>query len=96
VLENRLGDMSVEVERGAVALTQLETYREQLRQKTKENRDFQLHIQGLVSQLKNLPYLQAKLNEASDELQDCKLKVEKIPGLMAEVRPAVHQQFHDS
>lgn len=84
-LENKLGDMSIEVERGAVALSQLENYREQIRLKTKETRDLQLHAQGLVAQLKNVPYLQSKLQEQSDELQDYSLRVEKIPGLLAEV-----------
>lgn len=77
--------MSIEVERGAVASSQLDNYREQIRLKTKENRDLQVHIQGLTSQLKNVPYLQTKLTEFSDELQDYKVRVEKIPGLLAEV-----------
>ena len=75
----------MEVERGAVALSQLDNYREQIRLKTKENRDLQLHSQGLVAQLKNVPYLQSKLTEMSDELQDYKMRAEKIPGLLAEV-----------
>ena len=87
-----MGDMSIEVERGAVASSQLDNYREQIRLKTKENRDLQMHIQGLTTQLKNVPYLQTKLTELSDELQDYKVRVEKIPGLLAEV-PLIISQF---
>lgn len=93
-LENKLGDLNVEVERGAVALSQLDNYREQIRLKTKENRDLQLHSQGLVTQLKNVPYLQTKLTEMSDELQDYKMRAEKIPGLLAEVaREELHRSL---
>jgi chromosome segregation ATPase len=86
-LENKLGDNIIELERGAVALQQLDNYREQIKLKTKENRDLSLHIHGLETQLKNVPYMQSKLLEFSEELQDCKLKLEKIPGLLSEVFP---------
>jgi chromosome segregation ATPase len=84
-LEQRLAEYSVELEKGAVALNQLESYREQLRVKTKENRDLSLQIHLLESQLKDVPYLSNRFQEISEELQDCKIKVEKIPGLLAEI-----------
>eukprot|EP01033_Poteriospumella_lacustris_P011781 gene11781-8391_t len=84
-LEQRVAEYAVELEKGAVAVQQLENYREQLRAKTKEIRDLSLHIHGLESQLKDVGYLQHRVQELSDELQDAKLKGEKIPGLLAEI-----------
>jgi hypothetical protein len=84
-LEQRLAEYSVELEKGTVAINQLENYREQLRGKTKEIRDLSLHIHALESQLKDVGYLQHRVNELSEELQDTKIKGEKIPGLLAEI-----------
>lgn len=84
-LEQKLAEYSVELEKGAVAVGQLETYRDQLKVKMKENRDLSLTIHSLESQLKDLPFLSNRFQEISEELQDCKIKVEKIPGLLAEI-----------
>jgi DNA repair exonuclease SbcCD ATPase subunit len=83
-LEMSVGEMSVELEKGSVAMLQLESYREQLRVKTKENRDMSLHIHGLENQLKDVPYLQTRYQEVQEELEDCKMKIEKLPGLLSE------------
>lgn len=83
-LENKIGEYSVDVERGAVAINQLDHYREQLRLKTKENRDMSLHIHGLENQLNDVPYYQKRIAELSEELMENKMKVEKIPGLLTE------------
>lgn len=84
-LEQKLAEYSVELEKGAVAVSQLESYREQIKGKMKENRDLSLSIHSLESQLKDLPFLSNRFQEISEELQDCKIKVEKIPGLLAEI-----------
>ena len=84
-LEQRLAEYSVELEKGAVAVGQLESYREQIKLKMKENRDLSLQIHSLESQLKDVPFLSNRFQEISEELQDCKIKVEKIPGLLAEI-----------
>ena len=83
-LERKVGEDSVELEKGAVAMLQLDSYREQLRLKTKENRDMSLHIHGLENQLKDVPYLQTRYAEVQEELEDCKMKIEKLPGLLSE------------
>jgi hypothetical protein len=83
-LEMSVGEMSVELEKGSVAMLQLDSYREQLRVKTKENRDMSLHIHGLENQLKDVPYLQTRYQEVQEELEDCKMKIEKLPGLLSE------------
>lgn len=83
-LEMSVGEMSVELEKGSVAMLQLDSYREQLRLKTKENRDMSLHIHGLENQLKDVPYLQTRYTEVQEELEDCKMKIEKLPGLLSE------------
>lgn len=84
-LENTLSEYSIELEKGSVALNELDNYRDQLRQRTKDSRDMMLRIHTLESQLKEVPYLQKRFNELSEELQEFKLKAEKIPGLMAEI-----------
>jgi hypothetical protein len=83
-LEMSVSEMSVELEKGSVAMLQLDSYREQLRVKTKENRDMSLHIHGLENQLKDVPYLQTRYQEVQEELEDCKMKIEKLPGLLSE------------
>lgn len=83
-LEMNMGEMSVELEKGSVAMLQLDSYRDQLRVKTKENRDMSLHIHGLENQLKDVPYLQTRYAEVQEELEDCKMKIEKLPGLLSE------------
>lgn len=83
-LEMSVGEMSVEMEKGSVAMLQLDSYREQLRIKTKENRDMSLHIHGLENQLKDVPYLQTRYAEVQEELDDCKMKIEKLPALLSE------------
>lgn len=47
--------------------------------------DLSLHIHGLESQLKDVSYLQHRVQELGEELQDTKIKGEKIPGLLAEI-----------
>lgn len=84
-LENKLSEYSIELERGRVAISQLDNYREQIRVKTKENRDMSLHIHALETQLKDVPYLQNRFTEVSDELQDCKVKLEKMPAVLSEM-----------
>jgi hypothetical protein len=83
-LEMSLGEMTVELEKGSVAMMQLDNYRDQLRSKTKENRDMSLHIHGLENQLKDVPYLQTRYAEVQEELEDCKMKIDKLPGLLSE------------
>jgi len=83
-LEIRVSDLLMELEKGAVALLQLDKYREQLRLKNKENRDMSLHIHGLENQLKEVPYLQSRHSELQRELEDSKFKVEQLPGLLSE------------
>lgn len=82
--EIRISDLLMELEKGAVALLQLDKYREQLRLKNKENRDMSLHIHGLENQLKEVPYLQSRHSELQRELEDSKFKVEQLPGLLSE------------
>jgi DNA repair exonuclease SbcCD ATPase subunit len=84
-LENKVDSYVVELEKGAVAIEQLDSLREQLRAKTKENRDMALMIHGLEGQLRDVPYLHNRVNELTDELNESKLKTDKIPGLLSEI-----------
>jgi len=84
-LENRMAQLSIEVERGLIAMEQLDGYREQLRTKTKENRELTLQIHSLESQFKDAQASRQRHDALTDELHDYKIKVEKIPDLVAEV-----------
>lgn len=79
-----IGELSVELEKGRVALLQLDKYREQIQLKSKENRDMSLHIHALENQLQEVPYLQLKYDELKRELEDSKFKVDQLPGLLSE------------
>jgi len=51
-LENKLSEMTLEAEKGSIAVEQLDNYREQVRLKIKENRELSLNIHSLESRLK--------------------------------------------
>jgi DNA repair exonuclease SbcCD ATPase subunit len=84
-LEHKVSENNIELEKGSIAMAQLESFREQLKSKTKELRDMSLHIHGLETQLRELPYLNTRYQDILSELAGCKSKVEKIPGLLAEI-----------
>eukprot|EP00981_Chlorochromonas_danica_P004567 scaffold912_cov187-Ochromonas_danica.AAC.45 len=84
-LEHKISEYNIELEKGQIAQSQLESLREQLKAKSKEMRDMSLHVHGLETQLKEVPYLHKRYQEVVTEFQDCKNKVEKIPGLLAEI-----------
>jgi hypothetical protein len=84
-LEQRLAEYSVELEKGKIAVSQLESVRETMKGKFQEIHDMNLTIHHLETQLKEVPYLSARLREVSSELSEYKMKVDKIPGLLAEI-----------
>ncbi len=51
-LENKLSEVTLEAEKGNIAVEQLDNYREQVRLKIKENRELSLNIHSLESRLK--------------------------------------------
>lgn len=85
VLENKLSEASLEMEKGVIAMEQLDEYREQLRQKVRENRELSLQNHSLESQLRDVNSTQQRNADMQDELLVLKLKVDKIPGLLAEI-----------
>lgn len=84
-LEQKLAEYVVELEKGKIASSQLDNYREGMKGKLQEIRDLSLYIHQLENQLKDVPYLTARFQELSSELADSKVKVDKIPGLLAEI-----------
>jgi hypothetical protein len=84
-LENRLSEQAREVEKGLAAIEQMDRYRIQLSEVTKQNRELSLNAASLENELKGMSQLQARYKDLSNELNDYKLKVEKIPSLMAEI-----------
>ena len=84
-LEQKLAEYSVELEKGKIASNQLENYRETMKLKLQEIRDMSLQMHQLETQLKDVPYLNARFKEVTTELSEYKMKVDKIPGLLAEI-----------
>jgi hypothetical protein len=84
-LEQRLAEYSVELEKGKIAINQLDIYRETIKNKLQEIRDLSLYVHSLENQLKDVPYLNTRYQELTNELSETKMKVDKIPGLLAEI-----------
>lgn len=83
-LESNISDVTIELEKGAVAIHQLDNYREQLRVKMREMRDMALHIHSLEAELKDMMYLQNRYAEITEELEEYRMKCEKLPALLSE------------
>ena len=84
-LETQLGNNTVQIERGSVAVYELEKLRDQLRVKVKEAQDMSLQNHELTNQLREFTYLNKKFTAVMQELTEHKLKSEKIPALVSEI-----------
>jgi chromosome segregation ATPase len=84
-LENNLSEGTIELERGAIAIEQLDNYREQLREKTKENREMRLRLQCLDKELNDNSYIKTQYKQSEEELREYKIKLEKVPNLITEI-----------
>jgi predicted RNase H-like nuclease (RuvC/YqgF family) len=84
-LENRVGELSIAVEKGHVATEQLEIFRDQLRVKSKESTEFALLLQSMDLKVKDKEQIKVANKELSRELAEYKVKIDKVPGLLAEI-----------
>jgi len=73
-----------QIERSDLVIKQIDEYREQLRDQTKLNREQALLVHKLQNQLNEVTYYQTRNAEMLDEIHMYKIKVEKIPALLAE------------
>lgn len=84
-LEEKIGEVTAESEKGLIAIEHLDNYREQLRQKTIEARDMSLQLHSLEAELKEVKQFQAKHKLMEQELNELRIKVEKFPPLIVEI-----------
>ena len=84
-LDNKLSELQIEAERGQVALEQLDNYREQVRLKIQENRQLSLQLHSLQSTAKVHEGREALVGSLETQLKEAKTRVEKIPGVLAEI-----------
>lgn len=84
-MEERLGEVTAESEKGLIAIEHLDNYREQLRQKTIEARDMSLQLHSLEAELKEVKQFQAKHKLMEQELNELRIKAEKFPPLIVEI-----------
>lgn len=73
------------MEKGQVATEQLEIFREQLRLKSKESTEFGLLLQSMDLKVKDKEQIKVANKELSRELAEYKVKIDKVPGLLAEI-----------
>ena len=81
----RVGELSIAVEKGHVASEQLEIFRDQLRVKSKESTEFALLLQSMDLKVKDKEQIKVANKELSRELAEYKVKIDKVPGLLAEI-----------
>jgi hypothetical protein len=67
-LENRVGELTIAVEKGYVASEQLEIFREQLRVKSKESSEYALLLQSMDLKVKDKEQIKVTNKELSHEL----------------------------
>lgn len=85
VLETKISDYSVELEKGFIINNQLHKLRDIIQKKTNENSNLNLKIYQLENSNQDIPYYTSRIQEMVDEISDMKMKIEKIPGLLAEI-----------
>ena len=73
------------MEKGNVATEQLEIFRDQLRVKSKESTEFALLLQSMDLKVKDKEQIKVANKELSRELAEYKVKIDKVPGLLAEI-----------
>ena len=84
-MEEKIGEVTAESEKGLIAIEHLDNYREQLRQKTIEARDMSLQLHSLEAELKEVKQFQAKHKLMEQELNELRIKAEKFPPLVVEI-----------
>ena len=84
-LEEKIGEVTSESEKGLIAIEHLDKYREELRQKTVETRDMNLRLHSLESELREVRQFQVKSKLMEQELNELRIKAEKFPPLIVEI-----------
>jgi hypothetical protein len=84
-LELKLSDLLRESEHGIAAIEHLDSYRDQVRDLTKINRDSALEIRRLETSLKSLNEFESSNKLLLRQNQEHRVQIEKIPGLLSEV-----------
>jgi len=85
LLETKISDYSVELEKGLIINNQLHKLRDIVQKKTNENNSLLLKIYHLENSNQDIPYYNLRIQDMVEEISDTKMKIEKIPGLLAEI-----------
>ena len=84
-LEEKFSEVTAESEKGMIAIEHLDSYTEQLRQKTIEARDMSLQLHSLEAELKEVKQFQVKHKLMEQELHELWIKTKKFSLLIVEV-----------
>jgi len=84
-LETKISECAVELEKGLIVNNQLSKLRDVVQRKSNENNNLMMKIYQLEHSNQDIPYYTSRIQEMVEEISDMKIKIEKIPGLLAEI-----------